>query len=165
MLTLLATENARLYKCLKQLSELISSYQSLKDTGRGAQIVTSIISTARQYNLDKDMELPGEGFEISVKEKGSCGPQTALDRPKEGISSLPSILAETVGRDIEDIYRGNDKGIIKDVELFRQITETSRGVVTAFVERTNDKRECLKLIVVDNELGSLKQALEGKYVV
>ncbi|KAK3179376.1 hypothetical protein Dsin_032784 [Dipteronia sinensis] len=35
-------------------------------------------------------------------------------------ASLPSILAETVGR-------GSDKGILKDVELLRQITEPSRG--------------------------------------
>ena len=47
-------ENAGLYKGLKQLGELISSYQSLKDTGRGPQIVSSIISTAKQCNLDKD---------------------------------------------------------------------------------------------------------------
>ncbi|XP_050918594.1 magnesium-chelatase subunit ChlH, chloroplastic [Lathyrus oleraceus] len=50
-------ENAGLYKGLKQLSELIASYQSLKDTGRGQQIVSSIISTAKQCNLDKDVDL------------------------------------------------------------------------------------------------------------
>ncbi|KAJ1408971.1 CobN/magnesium chelatase [Sesbania bispinosa] len=86
----------------------------------------------------------------------------ALDRPEDGISSLPSILAETVGRDIEDVYRGSDKGILKDVELLRQITEASRGkkLRTLF----EFLGECLKLVVADNELGSLKQALEGKYV-
>ncbi|CAM8962292.1 unnamed protein product [Rhodiola kirilowii] len=240
-------ENAGLYKGLKQLSELIASYQSLKDTGRGQQIVSSIISTARQCNLDKDVDLPDEGLEIPVKERDlvvgkvyskimeiesrllPCGLHiigeppsameavatlvniAALDRPEENISALPSILAETVGRRIEDIYRGSDKGILKDVELLKQITETSRGAVSAFVERsTNDKGQvvdvayklssilgfginepwvqylsntkfyradreklrilfeflgdCLKLIVADNELGSLKQALEGKYV-
>ncbi|KAH9612669.1 hypothetical protein KSS87_016136 [Heliosperma pusillum] len=240
-------ENAGLYKGLKQLSELISSYQSLKDTGRGQQIVSSIISTAKQCNLDKDVDLPEEGVEISAKERDSvvgkvyakimeiesrllpCGlhiigePPTALeavatlvniaalDRPEEGISAFPSILAECVGRGIEDVYRGSDKGVLKDVELLKQITEATRGSVAAFVERTtndkgqvvnvNDKLssilgfslnepwiqylsntqfyradreklrvlfgflgECLKLIVADNELGSLKQALEGKYV-
>ncbi|KAG9140088.1 hypothetical protein Leryth_021120 [Lithospermum erythrorhizon] len=240
-------ENAGLYKGLKQLSELISSYQSLKDTGRGAQIVSSIVSTARQCNLDKDVDLPEEGVEISVKDRDlivgkvyskimeiesrllPCGLHVigeppsaleavatlvniaALDRPEEGISSFPSILAETVGRDIDDIYKGNDRGILKDVELLRQITEATRGAISSFVERTtNDKGqvvnvsdkltsilgfglnepwiqylsnskfyradreklrvlfgflgECLKLIVADNELGSLKQALEGKYV-
>ncbi|KAL2923592.1 Magnesium-chelatase subunit ChlH chloroplastic [Bienertia sinuspersici] len=240
-------ENAGLYKGLKQLSELISSYQSLKDTGRGQQIVSSIVSTARQCNLDKDVDLPDDGVEISAKERDlvvgkvyskimeiesrllPCGlhvigePPTALeavatlvnigalDRPEDGICALPSILAETVGRTIEDVYRGSDKGILKDVELLRQITDASRGAVSAFVEKTtNDKGqvvnvndrltsilgfglnepwvqylsntkfytadreklrvlfgflgECLKLIVADNELGSLKQALEGKFV-
>ncbi|XP_059668410.1 magnesium-chelatase subunit ChlH, chloroplastic [Cornus florida] len=240
-------ENAGLYKGLKQLSELISSYQSLKDTGRGQQIVSSIISTAKQCNLDKDVDLPEEGQEISAKERDlvvgkvyakimeiesrllPCGLHiigeppsgmeavatlvniAALDRPEDGISSFPGILAQSVGREIEDIYRGNDKGILKDVELLRQITDASRGAVSAFVERTTNKKgqvvdvadklssilgfglnepwvqylsntkfyradreklrtlfqflaECLKLVVADNELGSLKQALEGKYV-
>ncbi|KAG6743858.1 hypothetical protein POTOM_052561 [Populus tomentosa] len=240
-------ENAGLYKGLKQLSELISSYQSLKDTGRGPQIVSSIISTARQCNLDKDVELPDEGMEISAKERDlvvgkvyskimeiesrllPCGLHVigeppsameavatlvniaALDRPEDGISSLPAILAETVGRNIEEVYRGSDKGILMDVELLRQITEASRGAVSAFVQKTTNNKgqvvdvadkltsilgfginepwvdylsntkfyradrvklrtlfqflgECLKLVVADNELGSLKQALEGKYV-
>ncbi|KAG5552447.1 hypothetical protein RHGRI_010502 [Rhododendron griersonianum] len=240
-------ENAGLYKGLKQLSELISSYQSLKDTGRGQQIVSSIISTARQCNLDKDVDLPEEGVEISAKDRDlvvgkvyskimeiesrllPCGLHiigeppsameavatlvniAALDRPEEDIYSLPSILAETAGRQIEEIYRGSDKGILKDVELLRQITDASRGSISAFVERTTNSKgqvvdvankltsilgfgvkepwvqylsntkfyradrdklrtlfaflgNCLKLIVADNELGSLKQALEGKYV-
>ncbi|KAE9455957.1 hypothetical protein C3L33_12129, partial [Rhododendron williamsianum] len=240
-------ENAGLYKGLKQLSELISSYQSLKDTGRGQQIVSSIISTARQCNLDKDVNLPEEGVEISAKDRDlvvgkvyskimeiesrllPCGLHiigeppsameavatlvniAALDRPEEDIYSLPSILAETAGRQIEEIYRGSDKGILKDVELLRQITDASRGSISAFVERTTNSKgqvvdvankltsilgfgvkeswvqylsntkfyradrdklrtlfaflgNCLKLIVADNELGSLKQALEGKYV-
>ena len=240
-------ENAGLYKGLKQLSELIASYQSLKDTGRGQQIVSSIISTARQCNLDKDVDLPDETAEIPSKERDlvvgkvyskimeiesrllPCGLHVigeppsameavatlvniaALDRPEEGISSLPSILAETLGREIEDVYRGSDKGILKDVELLKQITDASRGAVSAFVQRSTNSKgqvvdvsgkltsilgfglnepwiqylsdtkfyradreklrvlfqflgECLKLVVADNELGSLKQALEGKYV-
>ncbi|KAK9154868.1 hypothetical protein Sjap_002348 [Stephania japonica] len=240
-------ENAGLYKGLKQLSELISSYQSLKDTGRGPQIVSSIISTAKQCNLDKDVSLPEEGEELSTKERDlvvgkvyskimeiesrllPCGLHVigeppsaleavatlvniaALDRPEDEISSLPSILAATVGRNIEDVYRGSNKGILKDVELLRQITEASRGAITAFVETTTNKKgqvvdvsdklssffrfgvnepwvdylsstkfyqadrnklrklfgflgDCLKLVVADNEVGSLKQALEGSYV-
>ncbi|TVT97973.1 hypothetical protein EJB05_56744, partial [Eragrostis curvula] len=240
-------ENAGLYKGLKQLSELISSYQSLKDSGRGPQIVSSIISTAKQCNLDKDVPLPEEGEELAPKERDlivgkvyakimeiesrllPCGlhvigePPTAieavatlvniaaLDRPEDGITSLPGILAETVGRNIEDVYRGSDKGILADVELLRQITEASRGAITSFVEKTTNSKgqvvdvtnklstilgfglsepwvqylsktkflradreklrvlfgflgECLKLIVADNELGSLKLALEGSYV-
>merc|ERR1711966_630824 len=51
-------ENAGLYKGLKELSELISSYQSLKDTGRGVSIVNTIIAKAVECNLDKDVGLP-----------------------------------------------------------------------------------------------------------
>lgn len=241
-------ENAGLYKGLKQLSELIASYQSLKDSGRGTQIVNSIISTARQCNLDKDVALPEEGIELLAEERDSvvgsvyskimeiesrllpCGLHVigeppsameavatlvniaALDRPEDEIYSLPGILAEAVYRNIEDIYRNNDSGILEDVELLKKITEASRGAISTFVDRTTNKRgqvvnvadtigsflgfgrkepwieylektkfrsadqdklrtlfgflsECLKLVVADNELGGLKQALEGCYVL
>eukprot|EP00252_Welwitschia_mirabilis_P014376 TRINITY_DN315_c0_g1_i2.p1 TRINITY_DN315_c0_g1~~TRINITY_DN315_c0_g1_i2.p1 ORF type:complete len:810 (-),score=126.48 TRINITY_DN315_c0_g1_i2:289-2718(-) len=240
-------ENAGLYKGLKQLSELIASYQSLKDSGRGGQIVNSIISTAKQCNLDRDISLPAEGRDLMPKERDNvvgkvyskimeiesrllpCGLHVigqppsameavatlvniaALDRPEEGIYSLPRILAEAANRNIDEIYRNNDLGILADVDLLRQITDASRGAITAFVESaTNgedkvvnvvDKigsflgfgrkepwmeylqrtrfqyadeeklntlfeflNECLKLVVADNELGALKQALEGSYV-
>lgn len=51
-------ENAGLYKGLQELNELIGSYQSLKDSGRGVQIVDAIAEKARQVNLDKDVPLP-----------------------------------------------------------------------------------------------------------
>merc|ERR1719181_634636 len=53
-------ENAGLYKGLKELSELIGSYQGQKETGRGPTIVNSIVATARQCNLDKDVDLPAD---------------------------------------------------------------------------------------------------------
>ncbi|XP_044455536.1 magnesium-chelatase subunit ChlH, chloroplastic [Triticum aestivum] len=182
-------ENAGLYKGLKQLSELIASYQSLKDTGRGNQIVSSIISTAKQCNLDKDVDLPDEGEELPANERDlvvgkvygklmeiesrllPCGlhvigePPTAveavatlvniaaLDRPEENIFSLPGILAATVGRTIEDVYRGSDKGILADVELLKQITEASRGAVGAFVEKTTNSKG--QVVDVTNKLSSI----------
>merc|ERR1712176_974176 len=52
-------ENAGLYKGLKELKELISSYQGLRDNeGRGPAIVNSILSTSYTCNLDKDLDLP-----------------------------------------------------------------------------------------------------------
>jgi magnesium chelatase subunit H len=45
---------------LKELSELIASYQTLKEGGRGIPIVNAIIEKARQVNLDKDIALPDE---------------------------------------------------------------------------------------------------------
>eukprot|EP00249_Psilotum_nudum_P012647 c23899_g1_i1 orf=246-4517(+) len=240
-------ENAGLYKGLKQLSELISSYQTLKDTGRGDQIVGSIISTARQCNLDKDVDLPDENSQYTAEEKDQivgriygkimeiearllpCGlhvigePPTAmeavatlvniaaLDRSDDGTYGFPSILAESVCRNIEDIYENNNKGILEDVQLLREINDTCRAAITAFVEETTNSRGqvvnvieklgslfaipkktpwvsviqktkfqnasrekmrtlfeflsvCLKQIVANYEVSSLKDALEGCYV-
>ncbi|KAL2538361.1 Magnesium-chelatase subunit ChlH [Forsythia ovata] len=104
----------------------------------------------------------------------------ALNRPEDGISSLPAILAETLGRDIEDVYMGSEKGILRDVELLRQITEASREPLLHLWSEARTRRdradreklrvlfkflgECLKRVGADNELRSLKQALEGKYI-
>ncbi|KAJ6749796.1 hypothetical protein OIU85_000430 [Salix viminalis] len=46
-------ENAGLYKGLKQLSELISSYQSLKDTGRGPQIRDLVVGKVHSKIMEK----------------------------------------------------------------------------------------------------------------
>ena len=51
---------ARALQGLKELGELVASYQGLRESGRGPSIVNSIVATARQCNLDKDVELPGE---------------------------------------------------------------------------------------------------------
>ena len=54
-------ENAGLYKGLKELGELVGSYQQLREGSSGIQIVNTIVETARQCNLDKDVELPERG--------------------------------------------------------------------------------------------------------
>jgi magnesium chelatase subunit H len=51
-------ENAGLYKGLKELGELVGSYQQLRESSRGVQIVNAVVETARQCNLDKDVLLP-----------------------------------------------------------------------------------------------------------
>merc|ERR1719214_368147 len=58
-------ENAGLYKGLKELSELVSSYQGLRENeARGPSIVNSIIAAAYTCNLDKDIkDLPTEEFD------------------------------------------------------------------------------------------------------
>eukprot|EP00401_Gymnodinium_catenatum_P071441 CAMPEP_0117588018 /NCGR_PEP_ID=MMETSP0784-20121206/69627_1 /TAXON_ID=39447 /ORGANISM="" /LENGTH=1485 /DNA_ID=CAMNT_0005389349 /DNA_START=144 /DNA_END=4601 /DNA_ORIENTATION=+ len=55
-------DNAGLYKGLNELSELVKSYQGLRDNEqRGGSIVNSVVATARSCNLDKDIEdLPSE---------------------------------------------------------------------------------------------------------
>ncbi len=191
-------ENAGLYKGLEELSELIGSYQSLKDSGRGVQIVNTIVDKARICNLDKDIPeiaissptnsnppdsvtpLSKGGsrgdqdlFDSSTLSQDErdhivgavyrklmeiesrllpCGlhiigkPPTAeeaiatlvnigsLDREDEGILALTTIIANSIDRKIEDIYRNADKGVLVDVELLQNITEATREAVRALVE-------------------------------
>lgn len=46
---------------------------------------------------------------------------------------LPGILARAIGRDIEQIYLGSNKGVLADVDLLQRITEASRACVREFV--------------------------------
>jgi len=170
-------ENAGLYKGLKELSELVSSYNGLRESGRGATIVNSIVATARQCNLDKDVDLPGEeddSAELSLDERDGvvgrvysklmeiesrllpCGlhtvgvPPTAeeaiatlvniasVDRPEDGIKALTRIIAESRGRDIEQIYRSSDGGNLADAKLRQEIVEAVRASVKASVDRSTD---------------------------
>ncbi|MBD1899296.1 magnesium chelatase subunit H [Trichocoleus sp. DQ-A3] len=168
-------ENAGLYKGLQELSELIGSYQTLKDTGRGIQIVNTIVDKSRMVNLDKDITLPEkDAKEMTSEERDTlvglvyrrlmeiesrllpCGlhvvgkPPSAeeaiatlvniasLDRNEEEILSLPRIIANSIGRDIDDIYKNNDKGILEDVQLLQDITLATRAAVSALVKEQTD---------------------------
>jgi magnesium chelatase subunit H len=173
-------ENAGLYKGLKELEELVSSYKGLRENeGRGPQIVNSIIAAAYGCNLDKDIrDLPREDFDSKALDLDGrdaivgkvykqlmeiesrllpCGlhvigvPPSAeeavatlvniaqLDRPEDGIVGLPRIIGNSVGRDIEDVYRGSNEGVLADVEILNKITEASRAAVGALVAQSTDK--------------------------
>ncbi len=163
-------ENAGLYKGLKELGELVGSYQQLRESGRGIQIVNAIVETARKCNLDEDVKLPEEdASELDIDNRDlivgnvykqlmeiesrllPCGlhtigkPATAeeaiatlvsiasIERESDGLRSLPGLLAESKGKTIEEVYNGNNKGILEDVELNKLITETSRLAVGSMV--------------------------------
>lgn len=168
-------ENAGLYKGLQELSELIGSYQTLKDTGRGVQIVDAILDKCRLVNLDKDIDLPaGDAKDLDAETRDTivgrvygklmeiesrllpCGlhvigkPPTAeeaiatlvniasLDREEDGLKGLPRIIAESIGRELEEIYAGSDRGVLEAVDLLQKITEATRAAVSALVqEQTN----------------------------
>jgi magnesium chelatase subunit H len=174
-------ENAGLYKGLKDLGELIKSYQSLRENSqRGAAIVNSIVSSARTCNLDKDItDLPTEAQDakdFTIDERDAvvgkiyrclmdiesrllpCGlhtigvPPTAeeaiatlvniagIDRPEDNIKSLPRIIAESINRNIEEIYRNANSGKLADVELLQKITLAQRAAVRAMVEKSTDSQ-------------------------
>ncbi|MFO5471364.1 MAG: cobaltochelatase subunit CobN, partial [Dolichospermum sp.] len=62
----------------------------------------------------------------------------SLDRQEEEIQGLPGIIARSLGRTIEDIYRNNDAGILADVQLLQDITLATRAAVTALVQEQID---------------------------
>ncbi|WP_204106360.1 MULTISPECIES: magnesium chelatase subunit H [Spirulina sp. CCY15215] len=177
-------ENAGLYKGLKELSELIGSYQGLKESGRGIQIALTIVDQSIILNFDNDVvELQDADNlkarlqqEEAIEERDNlvgliyrklmeiesrllpCGlhvvgkPPSAeeaiatlvnissLDRAEEGMKSLPRIIAESIQRDMEEIYRNSDRGILKDVELLQDITLATREAVASLVtEQINEE--------------------------
>ena len=163
-------ENAGLYKGLKELSELVGSYQQLRESSRGIQIVNSIIETSKLCNLDKDVNLPAEdASELNQEDRDllvgniykqlmeiesrllPCGLHTigeaptaeeavatlvniaSLEREQENLRSLPGLLAESINLKIDDIYKGNNKGELKFVELNEKIIKTSREAIFSMV--------------------------------
>jgi magnesium chelatase subunit H len=168
-------ENAGLYKGLKELSDLIASYQTLKDTGRGESITNTIMDKCRLVNLDKDITLPDtDAKDMTAEERDTlvgkvyiklmeiesrllpCGlhvigkPPSAeeaiatlvniagLDREEEGILSLQRIIANSLGRDIDQVYQQSDRGILGDVQLLNEINQAVRAAVTAMVHAQVD---------------------------
>ncbi len=154
----------------------MGSYQQLRESSRGVQIVNAVVETARQCNLDKDVALPEvDAAELDLDGRDGvvgavyrqlmeiesrllpCGLHTigkpptaeeaiatlvniaALEREEEGLRSLPALLAQSLGRTIESIYRGNDAGVLADVELNRRITETCRSAVGAMVREVTGR--------------------------
>jgi len=196
-------ENAGLYKGLKELKELISSYQGLRENeGRGPAILNSIVSTAWSCNLDKDIpELPPvetfDGKKTTFEERDMivgkvyqrimeiesrllpCGlhtvgvPPTAeesiatlvniaqLDRAEDEIESLNRVIASSLGRNIDDVYRGANNGILADVEMNEKITMASRAAVRALVELSTDSDGRVKE-VKEFDLGQMFGSLMGK---
>lgn len=61
-----------------------------------------------------------------------------LDRKEEEIISLPRIIANTLGRNIEEIYQDGDRGILEDLELLQRITLATREAVTSLVKAQID---------------------------
>jgi len=198
-------ENAGLYKGLKELKELISSFQGLRgNESRGAAIVNSIVSTAWTCNLDKDIkDLPSlDGYDAKNDSEERrddivgkvysqimqiesrllpCGLHTVgippsadeavatlvniaqLDRPEDKIESLPRVIAASVGREINEIYRGNNQGILADVDLNSRITEASRAAVRALVMQSTDSDGRVKEVKsVFDEMGSFFGSMMGQ---
>lgn len=195
-------ENAGLYKGLKELSELVASYQGQKETGRAGGIVNSIVELARQVNIDKDVALPEEDCkEMTMEERDMIvgkiykklieiesrllpsglhtigKPPTAqeavatlvsiasLDRVDDkgqiSAKSLPRVIAESINRDIDEVYSNSDRGVLKDVDLLQKITEGSRAAVTALVQNSVNDDGRIATVSAFN-LGAFLDKMVGK---
>ena len=62
----------------------------------------------------------------------------SLDREEDEIISLPRIIAQSIERDIDEIYANNDRGVLADVQLFQDITQATRAAVGALVRAQID---------------------------
>ena len=62
-----------------------------------------------------------------------------LDRPDDGIEGLPRVIASSIGREINDVYRNNNVGVLDNVELNTKIVEASRAAVRALVEQSTNE--------------------------
>ncbi|ESA36692.1 cobaltochelatase subunit [Leptolyngbya sp. Heron Island J] len=61
-----------------------------------------------------------------------------LDREEEGFKSLQRIIAESIGRNIDEIYNNSDLGVLDDVQLLYEINEATRAAVGAIVNEQLD---------------------------
>merc|ERR1712087_242090 len=57
---------------------------------------------------------------------------------EDKIESIPRVIASSVGREINEVYRGNNAGVLVDVELNEKIVQASRAAVRALVEQSTD---------------------------
>ncbi|MEO1507819.1 MAG: magnesium chelatase subunit H, partial [Cyanobacteria bacterium J06633_23] len=83
----------------------------------------------------------------------------SLDREEEGFKSLQRIISESLGRDIDEIYRNSDFGVLDDVQLLFEINEATRAAVGAIVnEQLDDEgRVSLKTMLKFFNFGKRKE--------
>ncbi|MEM1239914.1 MAG: magnesium chelatase subunit H [Cyanobacteria bacterium P01_H01_bin.26] len=81
-----------------------------------------------------------------------------LDREEEGFKSLQRIIAESLERDIDEIYNKSDLGVLDDVQLLYEINEATREAVGAIVNEQldNEGRVSLKSMLNILNLGKSK---------
>lgn len=61
-----------------------------------------------------------------------------IDRPENNVKALPRIIAESMNRNIEEIYRSSNSGKLDDVALLQKITEATRVAVRELVMKNVD---------------------------
>ncbi|MBD2100717.1 magnesium chelatase subunit H [Leptolyngbya sp. FACHB-261] len=62
----------------------------------------------------------------------------SFDRPEEGVRGLPRLLCESIGRDLDEVYKGNDRGNLADVDLLQHIRAAITAAAAALVKEQTD---------------------------
>ncbi|MFN9858733.1 MAG: cobaltochelatase subunit CobN, partial [Pseudanabaena sp.] len=74
----------------------------------------------------------------------------SFDRPEDNMKSLLRIMCDSIGRDIEQLYKSSDKGIYADVELLANIRAIANKAVGALVKaKADDDGRVSKLSVLN----------------
>merc|ERR1719472_533158 len=123
-------ENAGLYKGLKELQELISSFQGQKVVGGVYRKLMEIESRLLPCGLHIVGCPPSAEEAVATLVNIGSIDRPELDTPLRG---MPGILANSVGRSIEEVYRNSDKGELADVDLLQEIPLACRASVETFV--------------------------------
>ncbi len=76
----------------------------------------------------------------------------SFDRLEDNLKSLPRLLAESIDRDIDEIYKNNDRGIFADVELLAQIKRATHKAIEALIQAQVDADGRLSKVSVLNFL-------------
>ena len=83
------------------------------------------------------------------------------DKGETTSKSLPRVIAESVGRDIDEIYSNADVGVLEDVDLLQKITEGSRAAIDALVMNSVNADGRISTVVVF-DVGSFIDKVRGK---
>ena len=87
----------------------------------------------------------------------------SLDRPEEKIESLNRVIAASVNRNIDDIYKGANAGKLTDVEMNNKVTEASRAGVRALVMQSTDSEGRVKEVKsAFADMGGMFNKMMGK---
>jgi magnesium chelatase subunit H len=74
----------------------------------------------------------------------------SFDRPEDHVKSLLRIICESIGRDLDQLYKSSDKGILADVDLLARIRKATNQAVGALVKaKSDDKGRISKLSVLN----------------
>ena len=87
---------------------------------------------------------------------------TPITTAEDNIKSLPRLMAASIGRDIEQLYRSANGGKLEDVTLLQKITEANRAAVRALVSKsTNSDGRVTEVAPFMKQLGGFMSGIMG----